>query len=631
MDKIDWSKYKSNASNYEENNIDFSQYKRKENEEENSENNLNKLQSDHPFIYGLAEKIAQHPKIASLVKSAANSPITEAGLSTGPALANAYGNMINFPTEITTGNKIVPKFERHFEEPKNLSGKIGSTIGDIVGKTIGFIGSPLKSATISGALATGAAQGEGGIVPRSLDALVGLLLPGILHTGKLLGSVRKSKLLGKDISNLELQKAQAERGVFGAKEALANKLSNEIQPIKSSKEALKNSLEDLAGNSDASVKQSVGNLTKKAEKDISKKYNNLYEGFNEGEGGQSLVKDPIKIENLSKDYGLSPDDFSNDSKKLIEKLVGKSVTNPEGKIISPSTGKVINQSSNSLEQAKPAKVEDYVNLWKQLRAEVAEYKHSSKLAQTPEAKRTFREKANQLEKLSDDVNLKSMKSLTDAQQKEYSNIQKGYLNERVPFLEKPLLKNATDKFPEIPDNYFEKLNNLGVPDLLKTFQKEHPELVNAITKHDIRNISQLSTSKLKELINGDFGKFIPKNIKDTLNQLHLHKSAQELLTKALGKVNTSEIGRKVKASDINDIIKSRPDLSKPFTNVEKEQKRLRGIKDALVDTGFKLKDAEEQLKKYKKVGSIAKLGLAPAATYLGISKSKRSNSDENNQ
>ena len=622
--------YKPNASTFEDWDKEFTPSQEhfaewdKESAPENFKMTDNvSLKGANPIIYGLAEKLAENPNAASAVQGIAESPGVEAALSAGPALVNAFGNVANLPTEITTGNKIVPKMQRPFPEPTDTRGKIGSAIGNVAGAGIGFAASP-GSMTIPGGLATGFAQGEGGILPRSLDALVGLLLPGLLHGGKFAKSALKSREASKEISKLGLEKADAERSVFGAKEALADKLSKEVAPIKDNIESLKGALDRAAGSSESVAKQSVANLTQKAEKDITKKYNRLYEGFNAGEGGQSLVKEPIQIDTLAKEYGLTPNDFSSDSKKLIENLVGKSVSKPEGKILSASTGKPINQASISLEQAKPAKVVDYINLWKQLRSEVAEYRHSGKMAQTPEAKRTFRDKANQLEKLSDDINSKAMGSLSKGQQKEYSAIQQGYLNERVPFLEKPLLKNAADRFGEVPDNYFDKLNKSGVPDLLKTFQKEHPELVQAITTHDLRNVSKLNSGQLKELIDSDFGKFIPKNVKDTMKGLHLHKSAHELLTKALGKVQASEIGRKVKSSDISDIIKKRPDLAKPFSNVSKEQERLRKLKDALVDAGFKLKDAQEQLAKYKKVGSFAKMAGTPVAAYAGILKAKGS-------
>lgn len=636
----DWSQYevKDDSSG----GSDWSQYEVKDEQE----NQSNPQKERNPLLYGLAEKIAQHPKVASAFQSAANSPITEAGISAGPALINALKNMVNLaPVKFGSNEKGVPtvegrnpftdkplakKTERGFPSPKSTSGIIGSAIGDILGAGTAFVANP-ASATIPGGLATGFAQGEGGIANRSLDAAIGLLLPGVLHGKKIGSDVLKGQKIKKGISELELNKAKSEQNVFKEKETLANTINKKLEPITANKESIEKSLTNAAGSSVAATKQSVSNALKDSEKSIVKKYNKEYEGFNSSKAGQSPVKDPVKIDALEKEYGLKNSDFSPDTQKLINRLVGQTKEIPGSESISVITGKPTNMADIKFEQANAPKVSEYIDLWKQLRAEVADLKHSQRLATTPEAKRNFRTKSDQLEKFSDSINEKAMGSLSKADKAKYSDIQKGYMNERVPFLEKPLLKNATEKHGEVPDNFFEKLNTQGTPELVASFKKSHPELVKAISNHDVKGLSKLGVDKLKELVNGDFGRFVSPEITNTLKGLHAHKEAESVLKSALKKVQTTELGRKVHANDINSIVKANPELKKPFKSVADEQERMRKLKDALLEEGFKLKEVQAGLEKYKSAHSIAKTAAAPIASYLGIKKSSRGGSDYDNQ
>jgi hypothetical protein len=605
------------------------------------ESRANALQEQHPFLFGLAKKLQNHPTINKALESAAESPITEAGLSAQPALVNAFKNVANLsPLKFNIKGEglpnvearnlyskpLVEKTERAFPEPSTLKGKLGSLAGSILGGGTAFLASPASS-TIPGALATGFAEGEGGVINRSVDALIGTLFPGLIHTGKFAKQALKSKEATKNIKNLELEKTASERDVFSSKEKLAKQLNEKSTSVTENKSALTDSLNKLAGESESEAKANVSKELVNASKSIEKKYNGLYEGFNSSKAGQSAVKEPVKIESLEKEYGLKEGDFSPDTKQLINKIVGKSKEIPESEHISVITGKPTNQASIEFKNTKEPKVADYINLWKQLRAEVADYRHSMKTATTPEAKRTFREKANKLEQFSDEINHKAMSSLDAKDAAKYSDIQKGYLKERVPFLEENILKRATGKQPKVPDSFFNKLNESGISDLIQTFKSSHPALVNAITKHDIRGLSKLGVEDLNELIHGDFGRFINTTTRNQLNSLQGHKTAESLLKKALGKVQSTEIGRKIHANDINNIIKEHPDLSTPFKNVEKEQERLRKLKDALVDEGFKKKAIDDALSKYKSIGSAAKSAAVPAAVTLGLKK-KKSNVNE---
>lgn len=596
--------------------------------ESEAEAKVKRLEKSHPYLLEFSKKLAEHPLLAAGVKGAAESPVTEAALSAGPGLVNAFGNMINTP-EIFTGKKIVPKLERGFPEPTNLSGMIGSKIGDILGAGTAMALVP-GAGTIPGGLATGFLQGEGDLYQRSMDALVGLLFPGAIHAGKFGKTFLESKKHLKNIRELEHQKAAGEREVFNAKESLANKLNPELEQVKEAGKGLAQSAENIAGPSVSEAKTEVGKQFKAAEDKIVKKFNNLYEGFNASPAGQTLVKEPVKVPDLVKEYGMKLEDFSPQTRNLIHDLVGTEKHIPESEMISRITGKPTNQASIEIENAKPPKVADYINLWKQLRAEVAEMRHAMKRAETPESKRAYREKANQLEKLSDDINSKAMGSMDEAAKKEYGAIQKGYLNERVPFIEEPVLKNATDKFPKVPSKIHEKLNVSGFPELMKALKSEHPELVSAIARHDLKGLGNMGLSEIKEMVKGDFAKFVPPEIRARLNQIHDVKSAEDLLSKALGHIQKSEISRKVRASDIKDITDARPDLAKPFKKIEAEQERVRKLKDALVEAGFKLKDAEKAMNKYKSAGSFAKAAGLPIGAYAGIIKSKASTSGNEN-
>lgn len=604
---------------------------------------LDALQSNHPLLFELAKKLAAHPDAAQAVQGLADSPVTETGISAGPAFINAFKNIANlsplkfksnyqgFPEVEARGPEsepLSPRMERGFAEPKSVGGKIGSLVGEMLGAGTAFLANP-ASATLPGALATGFAEGEGGIANRSIDAVIGTLLPGALHAGKFGKKLLDKKKIGANIRGIELEKAQADKSIFNAKESLANQLTKHLNPVTEGKKALTTSLEKLAGESESASKSAVAKAVKETEHSIVKKYNQQYEGFNASNAGQSPVKDPVQIQSLMKEYGLNRDNFSSDTRQLIDKLIGKSEAVPESETISVITGKPVNQASIKFDQAKAPKVSEYINLWKQLRAEVGDLRHSMSMATTPEAKQAFRSKASKLEKLSDDINRKAMSSLDAKEAAKYSKIQKGYLEERVPFLEKPLLKRATDKFAEIPDNFFSSLNKAGVPELVSHFKSSHPKLVEAITKHDIKSLSRLGSEELQELTKGDFGRFITSDAKNMLTSLMEHKKAESLLKGALGKVQASEIGRKVKANDIADIIKARPELAKPFKAVEKEQQRLRELKNALIDEGFKLKDITAELNKYKSAVSAAKTAGVPVATYLGIKKAKSSSRDIN--
>jgi hypothetical protein len=587
---------------------------------------IEKLKAKHPIVYGLAERLAKHPKLDSAVKGVADSPVTEAGISGGTALQNAFRNMINLPSEVTTGEKTVPNMERPFPEPEDLTGQIGSTIGSILGAGTGFAAVP-GSMSLPGGLATGFAQGEGGVVNRSIDAMIGMLLPGALHAGKFGKKFVEARRQVKKLGSLEKEKVSADRDVFSAKEKLADKLNSELEPVKQENKLLANSIEQHVGDSESYAKTGVATALKQAKKAITDKYTKLYEGFNSSKAGQSPVKEPLQIESLEKEYGLKPDDFSPDTRKLIDKMIGKENSIPESEMISVITGKPTNQASIAFEQAKTPKVEDYVNLWKQVRAEVSDLKHSASRATTPESARTYRNKANQLEKFSDSVNEKAMGSLDKADAAAYSKIQHGYATEKAPFMEKDLLRAATGKSPVVSDKFFDKLNKEGVGELVNYFKQNHPELVDAITRHDVRGLTKLPVGELKDLLKGDFGRFISKDAKDALSSLAQYKEAEDLLGKALGKVQSSEIGRKVRASDINDIIKRKPELGQHFDNVAKEQKRLRDIKNALKDEGFKMEEIKKQLQKYKSAGSAAKTALLPVGAYLGLTKSKGNSRD----
>lgn len=642
--KIDWSKYE--VKNDDSDKIDWSQFEVKDNESKlvptpfNEKNGNSDLKDAHPLIYSLAEKLAKHPDLAKGVENLANSPVSEAALSAGPALINAFKNMANLaPVKLkenglgverrTVNDKpLYEQTKRGFPEPKNLKGKIASIVGSILGAGTAMVAVP-GSGTIGGGLATGFAQGEGGMGKRSLDAMIGLLLPGILHGAKFGKDVLKSKEINKNINALERQKAGAESNVVENKLNLADTISKELEPVIQKKSELADSLNKLAGESESASKEAISSSLKNAESKIDKKYKGLYEGFNASEAGQRKISEPVKIENLENDYGLKESDFSNESKSLINKVIGKSKEIPQSEHIDYGTGKPLNEASTKFTNIKNPKVSDYINLWKQLRAEVGELRYSMKSAATPESKAAFRNKANQLEKLSDDINRKAIGTLSEKEAANYAAIQKGYLKERVPFLEENILKNATGKQPKVPDNFFEKLNGSGIGDLLKSFKSEHPELVDAITKHDIRGLSELGSKELNKLIKGDFGRFINTNTRNQLSSLHGHKEAEDLLKKALGKVQTTEVGRKVRSSDIKDIVAKKPELAGGFENIANEQKKVRIFKKQLVDEGFNKEAVSEALSKYKSAVSAAKTAGVPIGAYLGLVKSKAGSSSDN--
>src|ERR1019366_1588086 len=206
------------------------------------------------------------------VSAAANNPITEAAISAGPALVNSLGNVANLIPEVAFGKKLVPKMERPYPEPTDTAGKIGSKIGDIAGSAVGMAAIPGGATTIKGGLAAGFATGEGSFLERLKDSLLGTIMPAGLHAGKFGKAFLDSRKISKNIKELGLQKAAAEKGVFGAKENLANQLNKELNPVKSEKESLAGSLENLAGNSESVSKEAIGREVNKTEKDITSKF-----------------------------------------------------------------------------------------------------------------------------------------------------------------------------------------------------------------------------------------------------------------------------------------------------------------------------------------------------------------------
>lgn len=575
------------------------------------------------FLSRMAKALSSHPRLARLTESAANSPIAEAALSARPALLNSLANIANIG-EIVTGKKVIPEVKRDYPEPLGLKGRAGSMLGDVLGKGVAFAAIP-GSTTVPGALATGFAEGEGNAVSRTADALLGLLIPGLVHSGKFAKTYLSGKKVAKNIRNMELEQGAAQAGVHNAKEDLATRLNTDLESVKKTRDNDMASLENLTSNSESFAKQAVANSAKAAKDANIQKYKQLYEGFNESPAGQSAVKDPITLESLEQDYGFNPNNFSKETKALIKSHIGDVKHTPASEEVSVITGKPIKEAATEVSRGTP-KVADYINLWKQLRAEVAQYRQSARLAETPEAAQNLRSKAKDLEKLSDDVHSKAMESLSKTDAAKYAAIQRGYMHEVVPFNEESLLVNATDKFPKIPNNFFDKLNNLGSPELIQSLKASHPKLVEAITNHDIKGLEKLNASDLKELISGDFARFIPDKVKKTLSSLQQVKAKEELLRKALGSVQSSEIGRIVKSSDINDILRQRPDLAKPFANVKQEQERLRKLKKALLDEGFKQKAIQESLQKYKSALSLAKTAAVPVGAYFGIKKAKNSGS-----
>lgn len=601
----------------------------------------NQIKSKHPFLYKMAEKIAQNPMLSKTVQGLADSPIAEASLSAGTSLINAIKNMANlapfkfdqpFGTEFPTISRrsisdepIAPLTERGFPEPKDLTGQLSSLAGSMVGTGIGFAAAP-GSTTIPGALATGFAQGEGGIGSRSLEALLATLIPGSIHVGKAFKSYTGKKAQEKLIGALEREKTGEEANLFQSKEDLANKLTNSLEKNKSQKQELIGSLEKFTGKSESLSKKELADSMKKTKKEIFEKYDREYNKFNQSAGGKTEVKKPIDISNFEKEYNLSMSDLSPDTRDMVKKFIGEIKETKPSEDISVITGKPIKEGETKVIKQKPT-VSNYIDLWKQVRSEIADFKKSSALASTPAERAKFRKKAEKLQKFSSDLNEKAFSSLNKKDAEAYKKLQEGYLKERVPFSEESLLEDATSQRPKIPDNFFKKLNESGMNDLVATIKSNHPDLVEAIAKHDLKNIKNMSTQEIKSILEGDLGRFLPKGLQDKISGLHTYKEAEELLKNALGKVQSAELTRKVRASDINEIIKRRPDLQKPFKNIADKQKKIRELKKALLNEGYKLKDIEAQLKKYKTGASLLKTSLVPVAGYAGV-KSKRSPDNE---
>lgn len=555
------------------------------------------LRQNHPYLYKAAELLSKSPRANSFVEALSDNPIAEAGLSGGPALINAFGNAINMFNELRGKPKVVPKLESGFEEPKTLPGKIGSGIGSLVGSGAAQLLVP-GGATLAGGAATGFAQGEGGLLSRGMDALSGLLIPGVLHGGKMIKSARNIKNETKNIASLELDKQINQEQVESAKQALANKLNKELRPLGKDEDKIVDALADVTPSSESVAKQAVANSLKEAGKSIGEKYNKLYSEFNESEAGQRLIKDPLKSTNINKEYGISHNAFS----KRTKELMGSS-----------------------------GKVSDYIDLWKQIRDEASNLKQLARTATEHGLKNKYQNEAKSLSKLRDDIDSRITGTLTDAEKKAYQDIQSGYSQERIPFTHKPVLKSATSNLPNIPDDVHGALNSIGSPRLMETLKKEFPGVVAAITAHDVGNlmkvpggIKNLPSKMIEHFTKGDFGDFINPEVKGGLSLLAENKKKQELLKSALKKIQTTETGRAVHANAIEDIIKQTPWLGKPFKDIETQQKAFRLVKDKLVHAGLSKQKLIEEMKKYKSAYSASKTAGIAAGLYGNAKKRSRS-------
>jgi len=283
-----------------------------------------------------------------------------------------------------------------------------------------------------------------------------------------------------------------------------------------------------------------------------------------------------------------------------DKIAGKTI---ELDISSPITGKAVEVKV----PADKASVSDYIEFMRETR-DAAHYSRQASKGQVTAGERTdLLQKANALSELSKNAENKIKASVSPKEWSEFQKIQQDYANVMPPLREDKVFHNLwkKEKVTGMPIDQLNQPRNKN----LKTELLKSKELKNALVSHKLsgqnhpvsgKDASQHASS-IQSLFNEDKNLINMLDSK-TVNQLKKHSelvSKSETLNKTLGKVNTNELNRIIRDTDIQFMKQYSPKVKTLLEAIDQGQKKEKELNILAKEANISLKDAKEIAKKRK--------------------------------
>lgn len=408
--------------------------------------------------------------------------------------------------------------------------------------------------------------------------------------------------LESQLHEIEMQNEAKRRDYAGNVGEIKNALEEEAAKKKKGIElGLPNSREEAISNL-------TKELTKAHEEGIKPEINKKFESFKKS-AGTSEIKEPLSFENLNQ-YDIN--NMPAVMQKLMAEIGGQQEAIPQYLMqeFGGATGSHVVRPS-----IKP-NVNKYLELSRMARDEKFKASEDSINPNlTASEKEVARNRAIKMGDLQNELDRKINESLTNEQRNQYASYKADFQNLELPFRKSSLLAKATSREPKVKtNNFYESFIKENYPKLKEYLLQKHPEVGEAIQKHDLRNLDMLNPNAIEKVMRSDLGKTFSKKTKDDLRSLVSDLRNIDLMEKLMQAGKANELGLISKSPEINKIIQKYPFLGEPLKTLQEGLERERFIKKKLKEAGLSEKKIKEQLADYKKINKsrLKKLG------YVGL-------------
>ena len=508
--------------------------------------------------------------------------------------------------------------------------------------------SPSQKTFSAGLALNAAAEGEDPFAAAALPYAPGVIVKGVKTVGKGAASIppiknvkesfkaakeltvaeeakmkAKERLHETQATGNELKEArEAQKRIIEEKKlALAKRIAKEKEPALSSLESTAAELEKLAPTDVISSKREfVNELKKKKENEIEGPTLAIYEDIKKGAGKRPVIE-RVSERGISKDAleGTTTrkilDQVSQDEQAFkFADIALEDLKDHQWKgedfadtleEMSPKDLKEFNSKRKfyldiikKASKVEAPTVNDYMTGFRTARDEAL---HLRKMAASKdlnfEQKQNLIKASEHLDAISQRFEKAMRRSLTAEENALFDKAQKDYKELVLPFKQESFLRNAVHGTGKArTKNIYEALAGNGHDRLVRTLLAD-PEILNKLTKHDIRSID-ISNPKAVEKFFKKRGEHVPERMKILSEEAS--KASKDLkATEEIEKlINASEIDLAAKAPEIERLFKRKPNLKHHFEDKTKETARLKEMDIDMEQHGVSENKRKEELNYY---------------------------------